>query len=61
MEALVHLRKKLGVEGVEGAGGSNLRRSGPGDVAVGHASRWRGRSRLAIARATEEDDGGDDG
>ena len=43
------------------AGGSNCRRVSPGDAALGHALRWRCRGRLAITRATEEDDGGDRG
>ena len=33
MDALVHLRKK------KGAGGSNCRRVGPSDAALGHALR----------------------
>ena len=33
MDALAHLRKK------KGAGGSNCRRVGPGDAALGHALR----------------------
>ena len=43
MDALVHLRKKMG------AGGSNRREVSPGDIAVGHALRRFCRSRLAIA------------
>ena len=55
MDALLHLRKK------KVAGGSNQRRASPGDVALGHALRRRCRSRLAIARAAQEDDEGDRG
>ena len=55
MDALVHLRKK------RGAGGSNCRKVSPGDAALGHALRWRCRSRLEITLAAEEDDGGDHG
>ena len=39
-------------------GGSNRGRASPGDVALGHALRWRCRSRLAIAQAAEEIIGG---
>ena len=56
--ALVHLRKKKGAGGV---GGSNCRRAGPGDATLGHALRLRCRGRLTVARAAEEDDGGDRG
>ena len=38
MDALVHQRKKTGA-GAGGAGGSNQRRTSPGDVALWHALR----------------------
>ena len=44
-----------------GAGGSNCWKASPGDVALGHALRWRCRGCLAIAQAAEEDDGRDRG
>ena len=57
VDALVHLRKKTEARG-RGEGASNLRRASPGDVAMRHALRWRCRGRLAIARVSEEGDGG---
>ena len=44
-----------------GAGWSNHREASIGDVALGHALRWRSPSRLVITPAAEEDDGGDRG
>ena len=46
-------------EGGGAGGGGSHWRSSSGDVALGHALRWQFRSRLVIARAAKEDDGGD--
>ena len=52
MVALVQLENKT-----EAGGRGNRRRASACDVALGYAVRWRCQSRLAIARASENDDG----